>query len=133
MTRILFLSTLLTLFTFTRCKVEKTNQQIIDEAVKHQSEALVIGASVDTMLEARFMQGAVLQDIDRLRKFRNAADTWRHKMVLIPGASDHADHEGHEHHAHSHEAEASSHSALDLLKLQQEWKAEIEAIRDSIK
>lgn len=118
---------------FSACKTEKTDQQIIDEAVKYQSEALVIGASVDTMLEARFMQGAILQDIDKLRKFRKAADMWRQKMVLVPGASDHEDHAGHEHHEHTDGADSGKYSALDMLKLQQEWKSEIEAIRDSIR
>lgn len=133
MTKIKLLLAVAISIVFSACKTEKTDQQIIDEAVKYQSEALVIGASVDTMLEARFMQGAILQDIDKLRKFRKAADMWRQKMVLVPGATDHEDHAGHEHHEHTDGADSGKYSALDMLKLQQEWKSEIEAIRDSIR
>lgn len=132
MVRNLFLPLILLAALVVACKTQKTDDQILAEAGKVQQEALVIGASVDTMLESRFKQGAFMQDIKKLQGLRQAADLWARKRTDIPGSDhDHSDHHDHEH-GHMDGEGGSQHSALDILKLQQDWKSEIEAIRDSL-
>lgn len=120
--------------TFLACK-EKTGEDTqLKEALAIQDEALHIGMEVDSILEARYNQGSVAQNIEQLRKWKNFTDQWKQNMVKVPGVEHDHSHDGHDH-SHDHEgADAASHlSPADIKKVQEEWKAAIVAVRDSLK
>ena len=83
-----------------------------------------------------FVPGLSAQNIDSLRILKSAVNDWRNNMVEIPGIEHDHDHHGHDHdHSHDHSgSEGAAHlSPQDIKKVQTEWKAAIDSIRNSIK
>lgn len=122
------------------CK-SKTEEQtkvdpILQEALSIQDEAIHIGIELDSILDAKMAEGSFAQNIDSLRILKSAVNDWRNNMVEIPGIEHDHDHHGHDHdHSHDHSgSEAAAHlSPQDIKKVQTEWKAAIDSIRNSIK
>lgn len=122
------------------CK-NKTEEQtkvdpILQEALSIQDEAIHIGMELDSILDAKMAEGSFAQNIDSLRMLKSAVNDWRNNMVEIPGIEHDHDHHGHDHdHSHDHSgSEAAAHlSPQDIKKVQTEWKAAIDSIRNSIK
>ena len=122
------------------CK-SKTEEQtkvdpILQEALSIQDEAIHIGMELDSILDAKMAEGSFAQNIDSLRILKSAVNDWRNNMVEIPGIEHDHDHHGHDHdHSHDHSgSEAAAHlSPQDIKKVQTEWKAAIDSIRNSIK
>lgn len=122
------------------CK-NKTEEQtkvdpILQEALSIQDEAIHIGMELDSILDAKMAEGSFAQNIDSLRILKSAVNDWRNNMVEIPGIEHDHDHHGHDHdHSHDHSgSEAAAHlSPQDIKKVQTEWKAAIDSIRNSIK
>ena len=113
------------------------SESILNEALSIQDQAIHIGMSLDSIIDNRMAQGAIYQDIEALKKWKNKVNDWKYNMVAIPGVEhghDHVDHAGHNH-DHSHTtSDATSHlNPTDIKKVQLEWKAAIESIRDSIR
>lgn len=120
------------------CK-SKTEEQtkvdpILQEALSIQDEAIHIGIELDSILDAKMAEGSFAQNIDSLRILKSAVNDWRNNMVEIPGIEHDHDHHGHDH-SHDHSgSEAAAHlSPQDIMKVQTEWKAAIDSIRNSIK
>lgn len=113
------------------------SSNVLKEALTIQDDAIHIGIEVDSLLAEKFAQGAVVQNIDSLRAILKQVDAWKYNMVKIPGMEH--DHEGHDHaghdHAHDHEgSDAASHlTPEEIKKVQEEWKAAIQAIHDKLK
>jgi len=125
---------------FMSCKntVQPTDStSILKEALTIQDDAIHIGIEVDSLLGAKFAQGAVVQNIDSLRAILKEVDMWKYNMVKIPGMNH--DHSGHDHtghdHAHDHEgSDAASHlTSEEIKKVQEEWKAAIQVIHNKLK
>ena len=125
---------------FLACKnnVQTTeSKSVLKEALTIQDDAIHIGIEVDTLLAAKFAQGAVLQNIDSLRAILKEVDEWKYNMVKIPGLEH--DHSGHDHvgHDHGHDhggSDAAAHlTSEEIKKVQEEWKAAIQAIHDKLK
>ena len=122
------------------CK-SKTEEQtkvdpILQEALSIQDEAIHIGMELDSILDAKMAEGSFAQNIDSLRILKSAVNDWRNNMVEIPGIEHDHDHHGHDHdHSHDHSgSEAAAHlSPQDIKKVQTEWKAAIDSIRNIIK
>jgi len=122
------------------CK-NKTEEQakvdpILQEALTIQDEAIHTGMELDSILDARMGEGKYAQNIDSLRLLKSAVNDWRYNMVEIPGVEHDHNHHGHDHdHSHDHStSEAATHlSPQDIKKVQMEWKAAIEAIKENIK
>ncbi len=122
------------------CK-SKTEEQtkvdpILQEALSIQDEAIHIGMELDSILDAKMAEGSFAQNIDSLRILKSAVNDWRNNMVEIPGIEHDHDHHGHDHdHSHDHSgSEGAAHlSPQDIKKVQTEWKAAIDSIRNSIK
>ena len=112
---------------------------ILKEALTIQDDAIHIGMAVDSLLAAKFAQGAVVQNIDSLRAILKDVDAWKYNMVKIPGMAHDHDHAGHDHagHDHSHDhggTDAAAHlTPQEIKKVQEEWKAAIEAIHAKLK
>lgn len=112
---------------------------VLKEALTIQDDAIHIGIEVDSLLAAKFAQGAVAQNIDSLRAILKEVDAWKYNMVKIPGMAHDHDHSGHDHsghdHAHDHGGtDAAAHlTAEEIKKVQEEWKAAIEAIHEKLK
>jgi ABC-type Zn2+ transport system substrate-binding protein/surface adhesin len=112
---------------------------VLKEALTIQDDAIHIGMEVDSLLAAKFAQGAVVQNIDSLRIILKEVDDWKYNMVKIPGMEHDHDHAGHDHagHDHSHDHEGTDAAANltpeEIKKVQEEWKAAIEAIYDKLK
>lgn len=110
---------------------------VLKEALTIQDDAIHIGMEVDSLLAAKFAQGAVVQNIDSLRMILKEVDDWKFNMVKIPGMEH--DHSGHDHagHDHDHDHEGTDAAANltpeEIKKVQEEWKAAIVAIRDRLK
>ena len=130
---------------FISCKNSSSNADtasddktaVLKEALTIQDDAIHIGIEVDSLLAAKFAQGAVVQNIDSLRAILKEVDAWKYNMVKIPGmAHDHSghDHSGHDH-AHDHGGtDAAAHlTPEEIKKVQEEWKAAIEAIHEKLK
>ena len=112
---------------------------VLKEALTIQDDAIHIGIEVDSLLAAKFAQGAVAQNIDSLRAILKEVDAWKYNMVKIPGMTHDHDHSGHDHsghdHAHDHGGtDAAAHlTPAEIKKVQEEWKAAIEAIHEKLK
>ncbi len=119
--------------------VDKT--AVLKEALTIQDDAIHIGIEVDSLLAAKFAQGAVAQNIDSLRAILKEVDAWKYNMVKIPGLAHDHDHDGHDHsghdHTHDHDhggTDAAAHlTPEEIKKVQEEWKAAIEAIHEKLK
>ncbi|MBK9736077.1 MAG: hypothetical protein IPO92_14405 [Saprospiraceae bacterium] len=113
------------------------SEAILNEALSIQDQAIHIGMSLDSLIDDRMAQGAMSQDIEALKKWKSKVNEWKYNMVEIPGIEhghDHVDHTGHNHdHDHTTSDAASHLKPADIKKVQIEWKAAIEAIRDSIR
>ncbi len=112
---------------------------VLKEALTIQDDAIHIGIEVDSLLAAKFAQGAVAQNIDSLRAVLKEVDAWKFNMVKIPGMAHDHDHSGHDHsghdHAHDHGGtDAAAHlTPAEIKKVQEEWKSAIEAIHEKLK
>lgn len=110
---------------------------VLKEALTIQDDAIHIGIEVDSLLAAKFAQGALAQNIDSLRMILKEVDDWKYNMVKIPGMEH--DHSGHDHagHDHDHDHEGSDAAVnltpAEIKKVQEEWKAAIEAIHEKLK
>jgi ABC-type Zn2+ transport system substrate-binding protein/surface adhesin len=145
------LSTLIIVLTLlSACKEHNHDvDPLLKEALNIQDEAIHLGMDVDTILLAKLAQGAAGQDIAKIQRLKAAYESWKVSMVTIPGLKhdhDHGDagHEGHDHSGHNHEGHDHSHdhgkeevathlTPAEHKKVQEEWKAAIVAIRDSLK
>jgi len=131
---------------FISCKNSSSNAEnaasddktaVLKEALTIQDDAIHIGIEVDSLLAAKFAQGAVAQNIDSLRMILKEVDDWKYNMVKIPGMEH--DHSGHDHagHDHDHDHEGSDAAAnltpAEIKKVQEEWKAAIEAIHEKLR
>lgn len=122
------------------CKQGAEVSPALNEALAIQDEAIHIGMSVDSVLNARMSEGQYAQDIEKLQHWKTFVQTWKANMVAVPGVvhdHDHHDHAGHDHEGHDHgDAKAAEMTHLtpeEIKKVQEEWKAAIVAIRDSLK
>jgi ABC-type Zn2+ transport system substrate-binding protein/surface adhesin len=114
----------------------------LKEALQIQDEGIHMSMWADSVLNARMTQGNVDQNIEQLRSWKLKLESIKNSMIMIPGLEhdhDHGDHAGHDHahhdHSHDHAKEdiASSLKPDEMLKVQKEWTAAIQAIRDSLK
>lgn len=131
---------------FLSCKETKTVDPLLQEAADIQDEAIHVGMEVDSIISARFIEGAFKHDMQQLGRLKSSHMLWKQNMVVVVGADaghDHHDHgqpaEGHDDHAHhdhdhghSHQDVASHLTPSELKNVQLEWKSAIEAIRDSL-
>jgi len=112
---------------------------VLKEALTIQDDAIHIGMEVDSLLAAKFAQGAVVQNIDSLRAILKEVDDWKYNMVKIPGVEHDHDHAGHDHAGHDHDHDhggtdaAANLTPEEIKKVQEEWKAAIEAILEKLK
>ena len=133
---------------FISCKNSSANAEasasddktsVLKEALTIQDDAIHIGIEVDSLLAAKFAQGAVVQNIDSLRAILKEVDAWKYNMVKIPGMAHDHDHSGHDHsgHDHAHDdggTDAAAHlTPEEIKKVQEEWKVAIEAIHEKLK
>jgi len=122
------------------CKQSADINPLLNEALTIQDEAIHIGISVDSVLTARMAEGQYAQDIEKLQNWKTYVQTWKANMVVVPGVvhdHNHHDHAGHDHAGHDHgdaKSEEVTHlTPEEVKKVQEEWKAAIVAIRDSLK
>ena len=143
---------ILLILPFISCKNSSSNADtasddktaVLKEALTIQDDAIHIGIEVDSLLAAKFAQGAVAQNIDSLRAILKEVDAWKFNMVKIPGMAHDHDHSGHDHSGHDHSGHDHSHdhggsdaaahlTPQEIKKVQEEWKAAFEAIHKKLK
>jgi hypothetical protein len=130
---------------FIACKEHKHDAEnpIMRQALNIQDEAIHIGMEVDSLILSRMAQGGAGTEIAKLQSFKKQIEIWKHNMVIVPGLAHDHDHAGHNHgdehaghdhgHDHSKEDVAAQITPEDQLKVQQEWKSAIVAIKDSLR
>lgn len=137
----IFLLIIVLMFTILSCKENKIDPLLL-EADEIQHEAINIGIKADSILDARMAEGANKWNIDSLRMIKSSISKWRNEMIVIPGIGhshdnhDHGDHghEGHSHgdHDHGESNVAAQLSPIEIKKVQEEWKAAIILIYDTL-
>jgi ABC-type nickel/cobalt efflux system permease component RcnA len=124
------------------CKGKEEQNPVLIEAMQIQDEAIHTGLSVDSLIQVRIGADTSAASIKEWGRWAERVAVWRKSMVAVPGVAplhDHHDHDhGHAHgHDHSHDhapaASAEGLSPEEIKQVQLSWKAEIDAIRDSLR
>lgn len=140
MKHVLFLHTVL-LLALVSCRQQPAVDPLLTEALQIQDEAIHTGMSVDSLISARIGADTAAVTIKEMNKWAERVALWRESMVSIPGVEpihqhdhDHGDHHDHDHaHEHQGASVAEGLTPAEIKQVQLGWKAEIEAIRDSVK
>jgi ABC-type Zn2+ transport system substrate-binding protein/surface adhesin len=123
------------------CRQQQAVDPLLTEALQIQDEAIHTGMSVDSLISIRIGADTSSANIKKLNKWAERVALWRESMVTIPGVEPIHNHDhdhGHDHdHDHTHEHQGASVaeglSPAEIKQVQLGWKAEIEAIRDSVR
>lgn len=121
------------------CKSAPEVDALLKEAQKIQDEAIHIGLSVDSTIDARMAQGKIVQDIEKLKLLKADYVSWQANMVVIPGLKHTCNHKGHDHggHEHHHHDDVSSAASqltpAEMKKVQEEWKSAVVAMQSALK
>jgi hypothetical protein len=120
------------IFVFTSCNHNHNLDPVLVEAQAIQDEALHLGISVDSIVNAKLLIAKDTSAYEFLNQLKSEVAIWRVSMVAVPGSKHKCNHD-HGEHVHIEGSDASHLSPAENKKVQEEWKAVIDTMNQRVR
>jgi len=120
------------IFVFNSCNHNHNIDPVLVEAQAIQDEAIHLGISVDSIINAKLLIAKDKSAYEFLNQLKSEVAIWRVSMVAVPGSKHKCNHD-HGEQVHIVGSDASHLSPADNKKVQEEWKTVIDNINQRVR